>query len=220
MKEYLEIYKNVPLFAGISEAELLSLLQCLHAQVKSYPKGGVVLLAGESIRQVGIVLEGTVQIIKEDLHGNRNILGRFAQGELFAEVFACIGIEKAPVTVFADTGTVVLFIDFRRIVTSCTAACAFHARLIENMLLLMARKNLMLSEKVMCIGHRSTREKVEAFLTLQQERAGTNPFDIVFSRAEMADYLCVERSAMSAVLCKMRDEGAIRFHKNSFELLE
>ncbi|MEM1485494.1 Crp/Fnr family transcriptional regulator [Oscillospiraceae bacterium PP1C4] len=220
MKKYLEILINIPLFAGIQENELESLLGCLNAQVRHYPKGEIIMLSGAPMNSVGIVLEGSAQILKDDFNGNRNILARVKHGELFAEVFACIGIEHAPVTVLADTRAVVLFIDFRRIVSSCTSACAFHSRLIENMLRLMARKNMMLHEKVSCLGHRTTREKLEAFLLLHMEHAGTNPFEIPFSRNEMADYLCVDRSALSTVLGKMRDEEVIQYHKNSFELLD
>lgn len=220
MKKNLEILKLVPLFAGIAHEELGGLLVCLGAKVKDYAKDEIVLLAGDPVSHVGLVLEGSVQVYKEDFNGNRNILALVGRGELFAEVFACVGLDRSPVTVVADSDATVLFIDFRRIVTSCSSACAFHSRLVENMMRLMARKNIALNEKVSCIGHRTTREKVEAFLLMQVERAGRNPFEIPFSRAEMADYLCVDRSALSAVLGKMRDEGVLRYRKNQFELLE
>ncbi len=210
---------GTPLFAGIDREELDRMMGCLCASQKAYPSGGSVMLAGDDADRVGLVIEGSVQVSREDINGNRNILARFGEGELFGEVFACMGVERIPVTVIASPGTTVLFIDLKRIVGSCGIACAFHSRLIANLLRLLAQKNLLLNEKVTCVGHRSTREKIEAFLMMQWEKEGQNPFKIPFTRAEMADYLCVDRSAMSAVLGKMRDEGVLRFNRSSFELL-
>ncbi len=220
MKRYLNVIRQSPLFSGINESDLDGLLSCLSSRMKSYSRDGFVLHTGDRADYVGLVLAGSVTILREDIRGNRNILARCEPGELFGEVFACVGAEHSPVSVIADTPAEVLFINFKRIVTSCSQSCAFHAKLVENMLRLMAQKNLALNEKVNCIGHRTTREKVEAFLMYQQERAGTNPFTIPFSRSEMADYLCVDRSALSQVLGKMQEEGMVRFQKNKFELVD
>ncbi len=219
MENIIKKLEGISLFDKIRPEELSQLMPCVKARVGHFEKGEIILLAGEKIREVGIVLSGSVQVMKEDAAGNRNIFARLSEKEIFAEVLNCAGIEKSPVTVLTDTGAGVLFLDFRRVIVSCGNACAFHSRLIQNMLRLVALKNLSMNDKITCLGHRTTREKVEAFLELQLERAGKNPFYIPFSRAQMADYLCVDRSALSAVLCKMRDEGQIRFEKNRFEIL-
>lgn len=220
MQYDLSALASAPLFENIRTDDLGKLLQCLGAQVKTYPKGGVVLLAGEPTENVGLVLRGAAQISQETRTGAVNMLGRVEPGELFAEVFACLGAAPSPVTVVAETEFEALFIHFKRILTTCPSSCAFHARLVENLLRLLAQKTLALNEKLSCIGHRTLREKVEAFLELWQKRAGHNPFCIPFSRAQMADYLCVDRSALSSMLGRLRDEGCLRYHKNRFELLD
>lgn len=220
MQNDLNQLTNMPLFDHISATELEKMLPCLGAQRKTYSKGSIVLLAGAPIDCLGIVLYGRAMITREDSGGHRNMLGRVESGEVFAEVFACMGVAHSPVTVMAETDMGALFINFRRIITSCSSACAFHSRLVENMLRLFAQKTLTLNEKLGCIGHRTLREKLEAFLTVQQEHAAVNPFSIPFSRSEMADYLCVDRTALSAILSRMREEGVIKYHKNRFELLD
>lgn len=219
MEKYLEILKKVRLFDGIKEDDLKGMLSCLGAVIKDYDKDDIIFLAGSTIESVGIVINGSIKIVKEDINGNRNILGLFKKTDIFGEVFACARIHKIPVTVLADESSTVMFIDFERIISQCQASCVFHSRLVENMLKIMALKNLSLKNKLDCIGRRTTRERVEVFLMSQMQRAGQNPFVIEFSRAEMADYLCVERSALSAVLSKMRDEGEIEFEKNKFKIL-
>lgn len=211
---------DMPLFANIKPDELAQLLPCLGAQTKMVPKGGVVLLAGDPVKDVGLMLEGSAQIVREDEAGNRNMLGRVESGELFAEMFACIGVETAPVTVVAETDVRTLFLNFRRIIHSCTSACAFHSRLVENMLRLFAQKTLALNEKLDCVGRRTLHEKVHTFLDTQRRHHGHNPFIIPYSRAEMADYLCVDRSALSAILSRMKQAGEIDYQKNRFTLLK
>lgn len=220
MKKYLHFLSAMPLFEGIDGAQLPGLLECLGARLKSHQKGGIIVAPGEPVTDVGIVLEGDVLIFRDDFSGNRNLLARAEAGEMFAEVLACVGARQAPVTVQAQSGATVLLVEYERIVSGCASVCACHGSLVRNLLKIMAEKNLALNEKVRCVGHRTTREKVTAFLEASQEKAGTNPFDIAFSRAQMADYLCVERSALSAVLSAMRAEGIVDFERNRFELKE
>lgn len=209
---------NAPLFEGIAPDTLRSLLPQLDAREKSVPKGGVLLLAGEPVASLGLLLSGRAQIVREDEAGNRNLLGQVEAGELFAEMFACMRM-PSPVTVMAETDVQVLFLPFHHTVAECAGGPA-HARLVENMLRLFAQKTLALNEKLGCIGHRTLREKVRAFLLLQREHVGANPFSIPFSRVEMADYLCADRSALSAELSRMRAERLIDYRKNRFELLD
>ncbi|ADU27272.1 Crp/Fnr family transcriptional regulator [Ethanoligenens harbinense] len=210
----------MPVFEHIRPEELEKLLPCLGARIRSAVKGEIVLLAGEPVDSVGLLLAGSAQIAREDEAGNRNMLGRVEPGELFAEMFACLGMAHSPVTVTAETDVRVLFLNFHRIIYSCTSACAFHSRLVENMLHLFARKTLALNEKLDCVGRRTLHEKVHAFLAQQREHGGGNPFTIPFSRAEMADYLCVDRSALSAILSRMKRAGEIDYRKNRFRLLD
>lgn len=219
MKKYYPVLMSAPLFSGLCQEELELLFGCLGAVVRHYKKEEAITLPGDDIRHIGIVLEGKVQAVEADVNGNRNIFSYFGASDLFGEVFVCAGMAKSPLTITAVSKASVLFLEFHRVLARCTLNCVLHTRLIENMLRVMASKTISLNEKLSCVGCRSIREKVETFLTLQMKHAGQSSFDIPFSRLEMADYLCVDRSALSAVLCKMRDEGLISFHRNRFELL-
>jgi CRP-like cAMP-binding protein len=208
-----------PLFDGIAPAELEALLGCLCAREGRYAKGEFVFLAGDIPDRVGIVLSGAVHVVQEDYWGNRNILAQAEEGELFAESFACAEPVSMGVSVLAVEKAEVLLLDYRRIFTTCSSACVFHARLIRNMLRILARKNIGMLEKMQHLTRRTTRDKVLSYLSTQAKRHNAGEFAIPFSRQELADYLAVERSALSAELSRMRDDGLIRYKKNIFELL-
>lgn len=211
--------KNIPLFHGIEESSLDSLMDCLGAKVKNYSKYEMVLVAGSKVDRVGIVVSGSVQVIKEDIIGNRTIIAGIGQYELFGEVFACALIEKSPITVVATEPCSVLWIQFLRLITTCSSACVFHAKLIENMLKLMAEKNIILNNKIDYLSKRTIREKLTAYIISLAEQQDSLEFEIPFNRNELADFLCVDRSAMSRELGKMRDEGLLDINKNSIKLL-
>ncbi|ABN51275.1 MAG TPA: Crp/Fnr family transcriptional regulator [Hungateiclostridium thermocellum] len=219
MKKYLDVLKKVNLFKGIDESDLLSLLACLSSKLEHYKKNEIVFMSGEAINSFGIVLSGEVQIVQEDYYGNRSILARIGVGNLFAESFACAQIEALPVSVITTTESDLLFIDCRKLAKPCATACAFHSRLIQNMLHITAMKNISLTQKIEFISKRTTREKLLAYLSSEAQKAGSNRFSIPFNRQELADYLSVDRSAMSAELSKLRKEGILNYNKNHFELL-
>lgn len=215
----MDVLRTVRLFEGISDEELPSMLDCLGARPAEYDRGNFIFHAGEPAVSVGIVCSGAVQVIREDVFGNRAIQGELSSGELFGEVFACAHIDVLPVSVTAVGETRVLFVDYRRIVTMCPSSCAFHSRLVENMLGILARKNLAQNRKIEILSARTTRAKLLTYLASQAEASGARIFCIPFDRQELADFLSVERSAMSAELGRMQDDGLIRFHRNQFELL-
>ncbi len=215
MQKICEAVRHNPLFRGIEELE--PMFDCLGAQTRLFARDAVILLAGDAALYVGIVVSGGVKIIKEDEEGNSAIITELGPSELFGEVFACAGVEHSPVTVVATQKSEILFIDYRKIIYTCASSCVFHNRLIENMLMLIARKTLMLNQKIEVLSKRTTREKIFSFFDVI--RGGKRAFAVPYNREEMAQYLCVDRSALSAELGRMRDEGLIRFHKNEFELV-
>lgn len=218
MEKYLDVLKTVPLFFGIEQSDLRSLLSCLCAKAVGYEKGQTVFSSGESINKLGIVLSGQVQVVNDDYYGNRSILAKVDVGNLFGESFACTGI-TLPVSVIATTESELLFIDCGRLAVPCSRACDFHGRLIQNMLNIVSMKNIALTQKIEFTSRRTTREKLLAYLSAEAKKAKSSQFYIPFNRQELADYLSVERSAMSAELSKLRDDGVLKFRKNRFELL-
>lgn len=218
MEEYLEILQRSPLFAGMDAAELRAVLECLQAAERRYRKNRFILHSGERVNAAGLVLSGGVQIVREDFWGNRNIIAELGPGELFAEVYACMPDEALSVSVIAAEPTTVLFIDIRRLLTVCSNACVFHARLIRSLVSVLAKRNLMQTQKLVHMAQRSTREKLLSYLSAEAARQGGASFCIPFNRQELADYLSVDRSAMSSELGRMRDAGLLSFSRNRFTL--
>ncbi len=218
MEKYFAQLREVPLFRGLTEQEIGGMLKCLNAYIRDYEGGSSVFKAGQKVGSVGVVLEGSVQVVREDVHGNRIIMAEWGPKELFAEAFAPAEVEEIPVSVFASGNSKILFVDFKRIVTQCSSHCEFHSILIRNMMKALARKNIMLANRIDILGKRSIREKLLAYFWAQAKTHEKSRISLPFNRNELADFLCVDRSAMSRVLGELQREGVIRFKKNVFEL--
>ena len=216
--EMLPVLTSSPLFCGIAAEELPGLLSCVEARRQSFQKGDLMLRRGERTTRLGLVLSGTVHIVREDFWGNRSIVGLAAAGEIFGESYALAG-EPLEVSVQAASDGEALFLSGEKAVSGCAQVCAFHGQLSRNLLALLAAKNRMLTEKMRHMARRTTREKLMSYLSAQALRAGQAEFDIPLDRQQLADFLAVDRSAMSAALGKLRDEGVLEFHKNHFRLL-
>ena len=211
---------DLPLFAGISPQNIDSMLSCLNPRQKVYAKGEQILHAGETLSCMGIVLSGSVLIVREDFWGNRTVMGQAGPGHLFGETYACLPHIPLEVNVTASEDSEILFLDVRRLLTVCSNTCLFHTRLIQNLLSQIAAKNLMLSHKAEHMSRPTTREKLLSYLSEQALANGSRQFSIPFDRQQLADYLAVERSAMSRELGKLRKEGFLTFQKNNFTLRE
>lgn len=218
MKKYLQLLKKTRLFYGIEEDELETMMGCLSAEIRNYQKGEYVFRRGECITNVAMLLEGSIHIQKEDYWGNLSILNEISEGELFGEVYACLGNEGILNNAVSVKNSTVLLLNVNRILTTCPSACQFHGRLIRNLLSVLALKNKALTHKLEHMSQRSTREKLLSYLSEQSLKAGCPSFDIPFNRQQLADFLSVDRSAMSNALCKMRDEGILEFDRNHFLL--
>lgn len=164
----------------------------------------------------GVVLLGTVQVVQEDYYGNRSVMTVLQPGESFAEVFSCAGFEVMPVSVMAVTDSEVLLLDCRCVLTTCSRSCHFHSLLMKNMLEGMAQKILSLTQKIQYMSKRTTREKLMAYLSNQAKQQGSKGFVIPHNRQSLADYLGVERSAMSAEISKLKKAGKIDTHGSWF----
>lgn len=209
---------NSTLFRGIEEKDALVMLKCLDARKRCYKKGEMIFRAGDTTDSLGLLLSGSVHLLKEDLWGNQQILSPIAPGQIFAEVYACIKGETFPFRVCAAGDCEVLFLNVKRVLSTCSSSCAFHNRLIQNLLFTLASKNLNLNRKIDYITPKSIRDRVIAYLSDEALRQERNPLELPFNRQQMADYLCVERSALSKELSRMQDEGLISYRKNKFWL--
>ncbi len=214
----MDALKECPLFAGIEPSQWKALLPCLNAQRRSYAKDEYIFRVDEPALFVGVVLSGGAHVIQEDFWGNRAILTHVVPGDLFGEALSCAGTDRLPFSVVATEASDILLIDYRRISRVCSSACVFHARMIANMLHILADKNVRLTQKMEHISKRTTRDKLLSFLSAQAVQADSHDIAIQFSRQELADYLCVERSALSRELGAMKRDGLLDYTKNRFIL--
>jgi CRP-like cAMP-binding protein len=209
MKEYFEILSKYPLFNGIEPENIENMLICLNGKTMEIAKGNPIFLEGDPAQFVGIVLSGMVQIVQEDYYGNRSVLTVLSPGEMFAEAFSCAGLQTMPVSVMALKNSTILLLDCRKVLTVCSNTCQFHSKLITNLLQGISRKNLALNQKIRFMSQKTTKEKLMAYLSAQAKQQGSPEFTIPYDRQSLADYLGVERSAMSAEIGKLKREGLI-----------
>ena len=195
------------------------MLNCLDGKIIQTPKGSPVFLEGEPATFVGVVLSGKVQILRTDFYGNRSVLTVVSPGGLFGEAFACAGAGTLPVSAVALESAGVLLLDCKRVLTSCPNACPFHGNLVQNLLRGIAQKNLILTQKIRCMSQKTTQEKLMEFLLEQAKQHGRAEFVIPYDRQALADYLGVERSAMSAEISKLKKARRIDCSGSRFRVL-
>ena len=206
------------LFRGTTQEEIKAMLSCLGASTRLYEKGETIYHVGQTVQALGLVLSGGVLIESIDLWGNNSILSHVEPGRIFAETYACVPGEPLMVDVVASEKCDILFLDVSRILTTCTSSCAHHNKLIQNHMQIAARKNLELSRRILHTSSKSIRGRLLSYLSEQVKKNGSYQFTIPFSRQQLADYLSVDRSALSNELSKMQTEGIIDYSKNSFVL--
>lgn len=218
MEQYMFILRNSPLFQGMSEEEILSVLHCVNASILGRKKGEYIFRVGDSTESMGLVLRGAMLSLQEDLWGHRNIIHRIGVGEYFAEPFAATAGSVLNVSVVADEDSEIMLLNMGRLLKTCPNACAYHNRLVQNMVSVMARRVMDLNEKITHMAKRSTREKLLSYLSAESMRQGKFSFTIPYDRQQLADYLSVERAAMSVELSKLQKEGYLKTNRNHFEL--
>ncbi|MBQ8740677.1 MAG: Crp/Fnr family transcriptional regulator [Clostridia bacterium] len=219
MKKYIPILKRTQLFSGVNESEIESMLSCLDARLKYYKKGEYVLREGERVGSLAVLVEGKLHIQNDDYWGNRSIIGDIAVGEMFGEAYIAPQSDTLINDVVALEDSAVIFFNVTCMVTTCSNTCRFHSAVAQNLLFAMSEKNRKLVQKLSHMHKRTTREKLISYLSAESKRQNSSSFSIPFNRQQLADFLSVDRSAMSNELCKLRDEGLIAFSKNNFELL-
>ena len=219
MEDYIRILKGTKLFSGIAEDEISLMLSCLDAHLREYRKGEYVFRQGEHISTIMMLVDGELHIQQDDYWGNRSIISHITAGEMFGEAYIAPESGALLNDVIAEEKSTVLFLDASKALRTCSSACPFHTALIDNLFCLIARKNRSLVQKISQVTRRSTREKVLSYLSDQAKRSGKDSFSIPFDRQALADYLAVDRSALSSVLSHLRNEKIIEFHKNEFKLL-
>ena len=219
MRKYIEILKHTQLFSGVGDDDISAMLNCLQAKIRTFQKGDYVFREGEHIDHITVLLDGKLLIQHDDFWGNRNIVHVIRVGEMFGEAYAAPESGVLLNDVIAEEDSTIIVFDVKRILTICSSACRFHSMVVQNLLFSISEKNRKLLQKIGHMSKRSTRAKLLSYLSEEAKRHNSRHFTIPFTRQQLADFLCVDRSAMSNELCKMCDEGLLIFDKNEFTLL-
>ena len=208
-----------PLFAGLSKEELRAALDALRASKRPFKKGDSILTAGDEAAYFGLVLEGGATIESNDAWGNRTILSHVGRSDYFAEVYALLPEEVMPVDVRASEDSVIVMFSARGFEAMQAASPELYTKMVSSMLTISLRKNMILSGRSFHTSPKTIRGRVMAYLSSISLRKGKPEFDIPFDRQQLADYLNVERTALSKELRKMSNDGLIEFDRSHFRLL-
>ena len=218
MKEFVPVLKRTKLFSGVGDDDISTMLSCLEARLLTYKKGEYVLRQGEHLSDILVLAEGSLHIQRDDYWGNRSILGHIGVGEIFGEAYVAPESGSLLNDVIAVEDSAVFFFDVKRVISTCSSACRFHTMVVQNLFFAISEKNRGLVQKLDYMSRRTTREKLLSYLSEEAKKQNSASITLPFNRQQLADYLSVDRSAMSNELCKMRDEGLLEFEKNRFRL--
>ena len=218
MKEFVPVLKRTKLFSGVGDDDISTMLSCLGARLLTYKKGEHVLRQGEHLSDILVLAEGSLHIQRDDYWGNRSILGHIGVGEIFGEAYVAPESGTLLNDVIAVDDSAVFFFDVKRVISTCSSACRFHTMVVQNLFFAISEKNRGLVQKLDYMSRRTTREKLLSYLSEEAKKQNSASITLPFNRQQLADYLSVDRSAMSNELCKMRDEGLLEFEKNRFRL--
>ena len=215
---YLSLLRKSPLFSEISKENIQKICVCLNARERKIQKGSYIFRAGDDARKVYIIISGSVHILDEDFWGNRTIIETMRAYTLFGEAYTITASEKHIVSVAAVEDSTILEMDPKLLFETCSKECDSHVRLVKNTTFILAKKIVLLTEKLGHIVQRTTREKILSFLSQCARQNQSNSFTIPYTRQQLADYLCIDRSALSHELSRMRASGLIQYRKSQFEL--
>lgn len=213
-----EILQKTDLFRGMSGMDIEHILNCLGSRKHTYQKSQYIFMEGEPNPKVGIVLSGLVQAIKETKNGDCILINQLKPGEIFGLSHVCAQLDRLPISIIAVEHSEILFIELNQLVQTCHNACKFHIDMIKNALWVLAQKNIFLDTKMNYIAHKTIRERLTAYLQDQELKFNNATFEIPFNREKLADFLCVDRSALSRELGHMKEEGLIEYKKNRFKI--
>ena len=219
--KYFDILRSTELFSNLEIDCSTCLFDCVGATQKSFEKGDPIIFSGEKVNQLGILLDGQLHILQDDQDGNTLLVGYLRPKDLVNAALSCSDHKKSPVTAYAKTDAQVLFLDSSSIFKTCDNSCPYKPQLIKNMLTYVANKNVSLHKRLGIVSIKSIRKKILRYLSALAKKQKTKDTIIVpYNRQEMADFLCVDRSALSSELAKMKKDGLIDYKKNSFRIIK
>ena len=221
MKKNIEILHKLSetaLFKNIPEINIGQILTSLSPTLHTYKKETIIIDEGDTVKNLSIIISGTVHIEKIDYWGNRNIKAIIREYEIFGETFSCLNSVKANCQVIAQTECTIMQLNIDSILDISSSLNNTKEKLLHNLLKILASKNYMLTQKIDVMNKKTTREKLMEFLAQQSKEQSSNSILIPFNRQQLADYLSVDRSGLSTEISKLISEGVIETNKNKFIL--
>lgn len=198
------------LFQGITKEDYEKMMLCFHSVEKHYEHGAVICTYGNSSESIGIVLEGTVQLLRTHPDGRQTILEQLGAGDIFSETLSFVSENSSTIQVVCSSRCRIQFIDYSHLIKRCPKACPYHSLLVNNALQMISQKAVHLSERLEVLSQRSIREKLQCYFCLLAEQNHSRTFLLPFSYSALADYLSVDRSAMMRELKRMKEKNLIR----------
>jgi CRP-like cAMP-binding protein len=220
LQPYWDVIKKVKLFDDVDDDGIKRLLACLSPAVRALGEGEIVLSSGEVTGSIGVVLSGSVHGVSLNHDGSQTLIALKTAGEIYGEILACTEGTPSPVSIYSVGRSVVMLIDYERLLKLCPDACGHHSLLIRNMLRVISRQYFALHENIGYLTKKSVRAKLCAYLSAKSGPERQSQFILPMNRREMAEYLGIDRSAMSRELGRMKKDGIIDFYKNSFKILD
>ncbi len=219
MEKYYSILQQCGMFNGIQPRKYKEVLNCLNANVRTYPHGAHIVEIGEQSSSTGVVLDGTMEEFMYDENGNQVSICRFSKGQVFGAELACTGLATSPVCLRAGSDCTILQLDFAALVSQKTLGCPCRMQVTANLMQDMAQQLLFFNTKVRILAQKRLRDRLKIYLQTLTPDAN-NCYTLPYTRTELADFLCVDRSALSRELCRMRDEGILDFSGAKIHLLD
>ena len=217
---YIPNYLDIPLFQGLEREEISEVLQKFHGLIKHFSKSDYIYLAGDCVENLCVVLDGTVQMIKEDIWGEKSIIANLGAGSVFAENFLGKLGDRSVVSYFVASDSEILMLPLGRALFEANTASKASQRLMCNIVSILADNNTRLIEKTEILCKKTLRSKILAYLEQEARNKQSHQFTIPFNRTDLANYLDADRSALTRELARMKDEGIIDYTKNTFSLLK
>lgn len=217
---YVPNYLDIPLFQGLEREEISEVLQKFHGLIKHFSKSDYIYLAGDCVENLCVVLDGTVQMIKEDIWGEKSIIANLGAGSVFAENFLGKLGDRSVVSYFVASDSEILMLPLGRALFEANTASKASQRLMCNIVSILADNNTRLIEKTEILCKKTLRSKILAYLEQEERNNQSHQFTIPFNRTDLANYLDADRSALTRELARMKDEGIIDYTKNTFSLLK
>nr|WP_243259357.1 Crp/Fnr family transcriptional regulator [Clostridium sp. 'deep sea'] len=217
---YSKVLEKATLFSDIEPYNIHGMVSCLKPRIEHFKKYDFITMAGDTFKELGIILKGEAIVIKENAAGNRVIMMTLKPSDMFGEMVVFSEKSKWPATVQAQKDCTVFFLSKTKIIGECDKVCPWHKQMIQNMLKITSMRALKLNKQVEYLTIKSMRVKLSTYILEQYNKCLKNTFELPLKRNELADYLNVSRPSMSREMGRMRDEGLIDFYKSTVKIID